>query len=78
MWTRNHASRDAGDAEAHADLTVTVPAGKSLSLHPGVGRVDVPAQGHRSADSEMSGRIGDGQGRVVLDSGSGSIRIVRR
>jgi hypothetical protein len=40
-------------------------------------RVDVPSTVRRSTRSHFSGSFGDGQGRLVIDTGSGGVSIVR-
>jgi lia operon protein LiaG len=40
-------------------------------------RVDVPSTVRRSTRSHFSGTIGDGSGRLVIDTGSGGVSVVR-
>lgn len=60
-------------------VTLTVPRGfgAELTVETGSGGidVDVPVEGRRSSRGSFSGRIGDGDGRVVIDAGSGGVRI---
>lgn len=64
------------------DVVLTVPEsfGARIDVEAGSGSVDVdfPIRLRRAGDGEMAGEIGDGSGRVVVDTGSGSVRISRR
>ena len=40
-------------------------------------RVEVPAQAQTVPRDHYRGRIGDGRGRVEIDTGSGGVRITR-
>lgn len=61
------------------DVTVYVPAslGAEFSAETGSGGIDadVPIQISRKSRDSMRGRLGDGRGRVYLETGSGSIRL---
>ena len=63
-------------------VTVWLPeiAGAELEVETGSGviEVDLPLQIRRSARDHVIGTIGDGQGRIHIDTGSGSVRLVRR
>lgn len=50
-----------------------------LDIETGSGGIDVdfPVMTTRRARRELRGRIGDGAGRIVIDTGSGSVRIRR-
>lgn len=63
--------------EAHADLTVTVPAGRSLSLNLGVGNVEVSnVEGELSVDTHSGEvRARGTSGELDVDTGSGSVRV---
>lgn len=63
--------------EAHADLTITVPAGKTVGVFTGVGRVDVT-----NVDGDLMVDVGSANitargtsGTLDLDTGSGDIRV---
>lgn len=60
-------------------VTVTVPStfGARLDLDSGSGgvRVGLPVTGLESGRNHLRGTVGDGQGTVEIDTGSGSIRI---
>lgn len=60
-------------------VTLIVPEdfGAELSLEAGSGDFvfDVPVEIHSHEDGEFEGRIGDGRGRVEIDTGSGGVRI---
>lgn len=60
-------------------VTLIVPDdfGAELSLDAGSGgfSFDVPVEIRRHEDGEFEGRIGDGRGRIEIDTGSGGIRI---
>lgn len=60
-------------------VTVTLPSdiGATLEVETGSGGIDVdiPVMVTRQARDELQGTIGDGSGRIVIDTGSGSVRI---
>jgi lia operon protein LiaG len=60
-------------------VTLTVPQdyGARVTVSTGSGgiHVDVPATVRRSARREYEGTLGDGRGRLVIDTGSGAVRI---
>jgi lia operon protein LiaG len=63
------------------DVTIHIPdaLGAELDIDTGSGGVDseIPITlTHRSKD-HLTGRIGDGRGRIRIDSGSGEVRLVR-
>jgi lia operon protein LiaG len=53
--------------------------GADLDIDAGSGgyRVDFPVTFTRRSRSHLSGRVGDGSGRVRIDSGSGEVRLMR-
>jgi hypothetical protein len=65
-------------------VTIYAPAdlGAELSVDGGSGDIDVqlPLTNRASDDDEDSlrGTLGDGQGRITIDSGSGDVRILKR
>lgn len=60
-------------------LGVPADFGAELEVETGSGgiTVDFPVQMRRSSRSNLSGRIGNGDGRVEIDTGSGGVRIRR-
>ncbi|HEY7766771.1 DUF4097 family beta strand repeat-containing protein [Longimicrobium sp.] len=62
-------------------VTLGLPAGFGADLHVDTGSggidVEVPVTNRRTARSRFDGRIGDGDGRVVIDTGSGGVRVHR-
>jgi lia operon protein LiaG len=62
-------------------VTLRVPSslGASIDIETGSGGVDteVPIAVTRRSGSRLVGTIGDGNGRIRIDSGSGEVRIVR-
>lgn len=62
-------------------VTLGLPAGFGADLHveTGSGGIDVqvPVTNRRVARSRFDGRIGDGGGRVEIDTGSGGVRVHR-
>ena len=64
------------------NVTVRAPAslGGELSLDTGSGEleVDFPLQVTSRSEDHLSGRIGDGAGRIWIDTGSGDVRLLRR
>lgn len=61
------------------DLIVPDDFGATLEIDTGSGGidVDVPVEVRRSSRGDFVGRIGDGDGRVLIDTGSGRVRIRR-
>ncbi len=68
-----------GGTEAYADLTIRVPTGRSVTLHQGVGKVEVAnVDGDlRVNTSSASVATADTRGSLTLDVGSGSVRVDR-
>lgn len=63
-------------------VTVAAPAslGAEFDIETGSGGIDVdfPHQSFRVERDHVSGRIGDGKGRIHIDTGSGGVRIYKR
>jgi len=76
--------RDAEDVKidtGSGGVTLGLPQGfgADAEIDTGSGgiRVDVPSTVRRSTRTHFSGTIGDGRGRVVIDTGSGGVSVVR-
>ncbi|HEX8276138.1 MAG TPA: DUF4097 family beta strand repeat-containing protein [Longimicrobiaceae bacterium] len=65
--------------EAYADLTVRVPAGRSVALHQGVGKVEVSnVNGNLSVNTASASVSTTGtRGSLAVDVGSGNVRVER-
>jgi DUF4097 and DUF4098 domain-containing protein YvlB len=63
--------------EAYADLAITIPAGKTVGIFTGVGRVDVTnVDGNLMVDVGSANITSRGtRGELSLDTGSGDIRV---
>jgi len=63
-------------------VTLTLPSSYSatLEIETGSGGIDVdfPVEARRFGSEHLTGRIGDGRGTLRVDTGSGSVRIVKR
>lgn len=63
-------------------VTLHVPdnVGAMVDIESGSGGVesDMPLEVTRWGSDHVTGRIGDGRGRIVVDTGSGRVRIVKR
>ncbi len=63
-------------------VTVWIPegAGAELEVETGSGGIDLdfPVQIRRASRDHVLGTIGDGRGRIRIDTGSGSVRLARR
>ena len=63
-------------------VTVSAPGslGAEFDIQTGSGRIDVdfPHESLRVERDHVSGRIGDGRGRIRIDTGSGGVRFYRR
>jgi DUF4097 and DUF4098 domain-containing protein YvlB len=63
-------------------VTLHVPEnlGATVDIESGSGGVesDIPLEVTRWGSDHVTGRIGDGRGRIVVDTGSGSVRITKR
>lgn len=75
--TRDVDELTADTGSGGVDLIVPEDFGAELSLEAGSGDLvfDVPVEIRRHEDGEFEGRIGDGRGRVEVDTGSGGVRI---
>lgn len=76
--------RDAEDVKidtGSGGVTLGLPQGfgADAEIDTGSGgiRVDVPSTVRRSTRSHFSGTFGDGRGRLVIDTGSGGVSVVR-
>ncbi len=63
-------------------VTIYAPAdlGAQLSVDGGSGDIDIqlPLSNRVSDDDVLNGTLGDGLGRITIDSGSGDVRILKR
>lgn len=63
-------------------VTLTLPAnyGATVDVETGSGGIDVdfPVEARRFGSDHLTGRIGDGRGTLKVDTGSGSVRILKR
>jgi len=68
---------DTDGLDAHADLTVQIPAGRTVSLHLAVGRVTVTnVSGDLRVDASSSSVSATGfKGALSVDVGSGSVEV---
>jgi len=69
-----------GTGSGGVDVELPNDAGAMLALEAGSGPLDVdmPMSGVRRDHGELSGKIGDGKGRIVIETGSGGIHLSRR
>jgi hypothetical protein len=62
-------------------VTLTLPptVGATVDIETGSGDIDLgfPVEATRLGHSHLQGKIGDGQGRIVIETGSGSVRLRR-
>ncbi len=63
-------------------VTLTLPPnyGATVDVETGSGGIDVdfPVEARRFGSDHLTGRIGDGRGTLRVDTGSGSVRILKR
>jgi hypothetical protein len=63
-------------------VTLTLPSnyGATLDVETGSGGIDVdfPVEARRFSSDHLTGKIGDGRGTLRVDTGSGSVRILKR
>jgi hypothetical protein len=76
---------DVEDAQVDSgsgSVTVRVPRslGAMLEVETGSGGIDLDAEASdlRKGGGELSARLGDGRGRLRIDTGSGGVRVVQR
>lgn len=60
------------------DISVPENAGAELRIETGSGGIDidVPHESYRSRRSSFHGKIGDGEGQIVVETGSGGVRVL--
>jgi hypothetical protein len=62
-------------------VTVTAPAdlGATVEIDTGSGGIDLdfPLEVRSVRRDHVEGRIGDGRGQIEIDTGSGSVRLLR-
>ena len=68
---------DAGSGGVTLGLPQGFGADAEIDTGSGGIQLDVPATVRRSSRTHFSGSIGDGSGRLVIDTGSGGVRVVR-
>jgi DUF4097 and DUF4098 domain-containing protein YvlB len=78
-------AEDPGDISVDTgsgDVVLRLPAntGAQLALETSSGDIDTefPVQVTRTGDDELRGTIGDGKGRIHVESGSGSVQLKKR
>lgn len=63
------------------EVTLSVPAtlGATLDVDTGSGGIDLgfPIQVRRVESDHLTGQIGDGRGRITIETGSGGVRLIR-
>lgn len=69
---------DTGSGSVTLRLPQDISATVALETSSGRLEVDFPVSITRRSRDELRGQIGDGRGRIVVDTGSGSIRLLRR
>lgn len=76
----NPTSLDVDTGSGSVTLTLPPSYGAILEIETGSGGIDVdfPVEARRFRSDHLTGRIGDGRGTLRVDTGSGSVRIVRR
>jgi lia operon protein LiaG len=60
------------------DISVPENAGAELRIETGSGGIDidVPHESYRTRRSSFHGKIGDGEGQIVVETGSGGVRVL--
>ncbi len=78
--TSNPSSLDVDTGSGGVTLTLPPTYSATLEIETGSGGIDIdfPVEARRFGSDHVSGRIGDGQGTLRVDTGSGSVRILKR
>lgn len=76
----NPTSLDVDTGSGSVTLTLPPTYSATLEIETGSGGIDVdfPVEARRFGSDHLTGRIGDGRGTLRVDTGSGSVRILRR
>lgn len=69
---------DTGSGGVTLSLTESVNAELEIDVGSGSITVDVPLEYRKKSRSYVLGMIGSGEGSILIDTGSGSVRVVRR
>ncbi len=69
---------DTGSGSVRVRLPQTVGATVSIETGSGGIRSDFPIEVTQKDRDSLHGRIGDGHGRIVIETGSGTVRLLRR
>lgn len=73
----DHLNVETGSGDIRVRISESVSAMIELSTGSGDFQVDFPLQLIRRGEDELRGRIGDGKGRITIETGSGDITITR-
>jgi len=78
--TSNPTNLDVDTGSGSVTLTLPPSYSATLEVETGSGgiEVDFPVEARRFGSDHLTGRIGDGRGTLRVDTGSGSVRILRR
>jgi hypothetical protein len=78
--TSSPADLDVDTGSGGVTLTLPPNYGATLDVETGSGGVDVdfPVEARRFGSDHLTGKIGDGRGTLRVDTGSGSVRILKR
>lgn len=78
--TSNPTSLDVDTGSGGVTLTLPPSYGATLDIETGSGGIDVdfPVEARRFGSDHLTGKIGDGRGTLRVDTGSGSVRILKR
>lgn len=76
----NPTNLDVDTGSGSVTLTLPPTYSATLEIETGSGgiEVDFPVEARRFGSDHLTGRIGDGRGMLRVDTGSGSVRILRR
>ncbi|MBI2071848.1 MAG: DUF4097 family beta strand repeat protein [Gemmatimonadetes bacterium] len=76
----NPTSLDVDTGSGSVTLTLPASYGATVEIETGSGGIDVdfPVEARRFGSDPLTGRIGDGRGTLRVDTGSGSVRILKR